>query len=58
MLKTRSVDVKKEPGEVFRDTVSSLISAGFVVQESVWLIPFHKDHAAIVCTKKEREERA
>jgi fibrillarin-like pre-rRNA processing protein len=51
MLKTRSVDVRKEPAEVFKDTYDVLISAGLVVQECVWLAPYHHDHAAIVCTK-------
>ena len=51
MLKTRSVDVRKEPSEVFQDTLDTLTSAGFIVQESVWLAPYHHDHAAIVCTK-------
>jgi len=53
MLKTRSVDVRKEPSEVFRDTISTLISAGLIVQESTWLTPYQGDHAAIVCTKPE-----
>ena len=51
MLKTRSVDVRKEPDIVFQETVDALTSAGFVVQESLWLAPYHQDHAAIVCTK-------
>jgi len=51
MLKTRSVDVRKEPGEVFQDTLDVLQSAGLIVQECVWLSPFHHDHAAIVCIK-------
>jgi fibrillarin-like pre-rRNA processing protein len=51
MLKTRSVDVRKAPAEVFRETVDTLTAAGLVVHESVWLTPYHQDHAAIVCTK-------
>jgi len=51
MLKTRSVDVRKEPAEVFQDTLDALTSAGLIVQESIWLAPYHHDHAAIVCTK-------
>jgi fibrillarin-like pre-rRNA processing protein len=51
MLKTRSVDVRKEPAEVFRDTIGQLTAAGLSVNESVWLAPYHADHAAIVCTK-------
>jgi fibrillarin-like pre-rRNA processing protein len=51
MLKTRSVDVRKEPAAIFQDTLDVLLSAGLIVQESVWLAPFHHDHAAIVCMK-------
>jgi fibrillarin-like pre-rRNA processing protein len=51
MLKTRSVDVRKDPGEVFDNTITALKEAGFTVQESVWLVPYHQDHAAIVCKK-------
>jgi fibrillarin-like pre-rRNA processing protein len=53
MLKTRSVDVRKEPSEVFHDTIGTLTTAGLFVQESTWLDPFHGDHAAIVCIKPE-----
>jgi len=56
MLKTRSVDVRKEPAEVFHDTIDSLISARLAVKERVWLTPFHTDHAAIVCKKPEVQE--
>lgn len=52
MLKTRSVDIRKSPEEVFRDTIAELAAAGLTVVESVWLSPYHKDHAAIVCSKQ------
>ncbi len=51
MLKTRSVDIRKAPAEVFHDTLDILISAGLTVVESTWLAPYHQDHAAIVCKK-------
>jgi len=51
MLKTRSVDIRKTPEEVFSDTITELEGAGLEVVESVWLSPYHKDHAAIVCQK-------
>jgi fibrillarin-like pre-rRNA processing protein len=51
MLKTRSVDVRKEPAEVFLDTIDVLASTGLIVKESVWLAPYHHDHTAIVCMK-------
>ena len=53
MLKTRSVDVRKEPQDVFCDTVDILTSSGLVIQESTWLAPYHTDHAAIICKKPE-----
>ena len=51
MLKTRSVDVRKDPAIVFDETIAALKEAGFIVLESVWLTPYHQDHAAIICTK-------
>jgi fibrillarin-like pre-rRNA processing protein len=56
MLKTRSVNVRKEPSEVFQDAIDTLTSAGLIVKESVWLAPFHADHAAIVCIKPQVQE--
>jgi fibrillarin-like pre-rRNA processing protein len=52
MLKTRSVDVRREPDLVFRETLVQLGSGGLAVSESMWLTPYHHDHAAIVCTKE------
>jgi fibrillarin-like pre-rRNA processing protein len=51
MLKTRSVDIRKTPEEVFCETIADLSAAGLEIVESVWLSPYHQDHAAIVCTK-------
>lgn len=52
MFKTRSVDTRKEPGIVFSDAVSHLTGEGRVmVRDSTWLAPYHRDHAAIICTK-------
>ena len=51
MLKTRSVDIRKEPAEVFQDSIDSLTSAGLIVRDSAWLAPFHGDHAGIICIK-------
>ncbi|HEX3001073.1 MAG TPA: fibrillarin-like rRNA/tRNA 2'-O-methyltransferase [Methanoregula sp.] len=52
MLKTRSVDIRKSPEEVFRETLGLLTDAGLEIIESTWLSPYHKDHAAIVCKKR------
>lgn len=51
MLKTRSVDVRKEPAEVLEGAKAALSEGGLVVQSSKWLEPYHHDHAAITCTK-------
>jgi fibrillarin-like pre-rRNA processing protein len=51
MLKTRSVDIRKEPAVVFRETFDILDNSGLAVSESVWLEPYHHDHAALVCRK-------
>jgi fibrillarin-like pre-rRNA processing protein len=52
MLKTRSVDTRQEPGTVFADTAALLgAGGGIMVRDSVWLDPYHRDHAAIICTK-------
>lgn len=53
MLKTRSVDIRKSPEEVFRDTIGELARAGLGVLESSWLSPYHKDHAAIICVNQQ-----
>jgi fibrillarin-like pre-rRNA processing protein len=52
MLKTRSVDTRREPGLVFSDTVPRLASGGLRVKDSSWLSPYHHDHAAIICVKE------
>ena len=51
MLKTRGVDIRKSPEEVFADTCEELSRAGLRVQKSMWLSPYHADHAAIVCER-------
>ncbi|WAC05469.1 MAG: fibrillarin-like rRNA/tRNA 2'-O-methyltransferase [Methanoregula sp.] len=52
MLKTRSVDTRREPALVFDDTVSKLGLGGLTVKDSTWLAPYHHDHAAIICVKQ------
>ena len=52
MLKTRSVDVSRPPAEVFAETAEALEEADLVVTSSVWLEPYHRDHAALVCRKE------
>ncbi len=56
MLKTRSVTVTREPGEVFQETIRALGDASLTVTDSTWLTPYHRDHAAIICRKSGRGE--
>ena len=51
MLKTRSVDIRKTPEEVFNESCAELSAAGLSIEKSCWLTPYHIDHAAIVCRK-------
>jgi len=52
MLKTRSVDIRKSPEEVFADSCAELEAGGFCVEEAVWLNPYHIDHACIAARKR------
>ncbi len=54
MLKTRSVDIRRTPDEVFAETIERLEGAGLSILKSCWLEPYHHDHAAIVCGVRER----
>ncbi|QYZ79118.1 fibrillarin-like rRNA/tRNA 2'-O-methyltransferase [Methanofollis formosanus] len=49
MLKTRSVDIRKDPREVAEEAVRALEEGGLAVKDVRWLEPYHRDHAAIVC---------
>lgn len=51
MLKTRSVDIRKSPEEVFTESCRELEEAGLRIEKTFWLNPYHIDHAAIVCRK-------
>jgi rRNA 2'-O-methyltransferase fibrillarin (EC 2.1.1.-) len=54
MLKTRSVDIRRTPEEVFAETIERLEGAGLIILNTCWLEPYHHDHAAIVCGVGER----
>jgi len=51
MLKTRSVDIRKTPEEVFKDSCNELEMANLKIEKTAWLNPYHIDHAAIICRK-------
>jgi fibrillarin-like pre-rRNA processing protein len=47
IVKARSIDVMKEPRDVFKAEKLKLDKAGFIVEKVVELSPFDKDHALI-----------
>jgi len=47
IVKSRSIDVLKEPRDVFRQEGERLRKAGFGVERVIELSPFDKDHALI-----------
>jgi fibrillarin-like pre-rRNA processing protein len=48
IVKSRSIDVLKEPREVYEQEKSKLISAGFKIVKLIELAPYDKDHALIL----------
>jgi fibrillarin-like pre-rRNA processing protein len=55
MLKTRSIRAAEDPEIVLDCAVKELSGAGFTVEEAVWLEPYHRDHAALICSMKVKE---
>lgn len=51
VVKSRSIDVTKEPREVFLEETKKLQDAGFSVKQVLKLEPFDKDHAIILAHK-------
>lgn len=49
MIKSRSIDVTKNPKKIFKEEESKLKSGGFRVTEKIKLDPYEKDHLALVC---------
>ena len=52
MLKTRSVDVRRDPTGVLAEARAGL-ERRLDVTDVRWLEPYHHDHAAIVCSPRE-----
>jgi len=48
MVKSRSVDVARKPEDIFREEMDRLTQSGILIEETVLLHPFDKDHIAIV----------
>jgi fibrillarin-like pre-rRNA processing protein len=51
MLKTRSIRTAEEPEKVLCEAVKELSGMGFDVEETHWLLPYHIDHAALICSQ-------
>ncbi|MEM3404007.1 MAG: fibrillarin-like rRNA/tRNA 2'-O-methyltransferase [Nitrososphaeria archaeon] len=51
IVKSRSINVAKEPSKVFDEEEKKLENAGFQHVQTIWLAPFDKDHALIVAKK-------
>lgn len=49
MLKARSIDVTRNPIEIYQEEEGRLKTAGFRVLEKIDLEPYEKDHMAFVC---------
>ncbi len=48
IVKSRSIDVTKDPRDVFLEETRKLQNAGYLVEQVLKLEPFDKDHAMIV----------
>jgi len=51
-IKTRSIDVSRSPREVVDDFCSTLEGSPLAVKDVIWLEPYHRDHAILVCRKQ------
>jgi len=51
VVKSRSIDVLKDPERVFQEERKRLEGAGFRVESMIELSPFEKDHALIIATR-------
>lgn len=50
-IKAQSIDVTKEPTQIYKQEIKTLQNRGFDVKETVHLEPYDKAHAMIVATK-------
>jgi len=48
IVKTRSIDVTKEPKDVVNEEVAKLQTNGFAIEQVINLQPFDKDHAMVL----------
>ncbi|MDD1667852.1 MAG: fibrillarin-like rRNA/tRNA 2'-O-methyltransferase [Methanomicrobiales archaeon] len=50
VVKTRAIDTTARPGDV-EAGVSSAIRSSYTILDSVWLLPYHRDHVAFICRR-------
>ena len=51
-IKSRSIDVTMNPSDVFKQEIGILKKRGFIVQQSVRLEPYEKDHVLVHVTRE------
>ena len=49
-IKSRSIDVKEKPADIYADQVKIIEDAGYSVHEVVILDPYEKDHAMVLAS--------
>ncbi|MFN4336309.1 MAG: fibrillarin-like rRNA/tRNA 2'-O-methyltransferase [Candidatus Nitrosocaldus sp.] len=52
VVKTRSIDVTKEPSSIVEEEVAKLRKNGFSIEKVIYLEPFDKDHAMVIARYK------
>jgi len=55
-IKARSIDVTKEPSEVFKHEINVLRERGFEIVDMVHLEPFDRDHAMVYARYKQSKQ--
>jgi len=50
-IKARSIDVTKEPKEIFEESIKKLKSFGFEIKELITLEPYEEGHAMVIAKK-------
>lgn len=53
VVKSRSIDVVKEPGQIFKEEIKKLKDGGFEIADWKILDPYEKDHAMVLAYAKE-----
>jgi len=49
-IKARSIDVKESPMNIYEGQIKVMEEAGFIINETIELDPFEKDHAMVMAS--------